>query len=86
MHNEKVRKISEDLMKKSDKIMKKYKIKMVGNWASMPDHTNYSVFDAPNFEAMMKASMEPEVMAWLGYNTSELKPIMTIEDSMKLEK
>jgi hypothetical protein len=37
-------------------------------------------------EAMLKFSMEPEVMDWLGYHTSEIKPVMTLEESMKLLK
>ncbi len=86
MHNEKVRKISIDAVNKMDKLLKKYKIKVVGSWTSMPEHTNISVYDAPSMEAMQKFSMEPEMMAWLGYNTTELKPIMTLEDTMKLMK
>ena len=86
MHNEKVRKISEDLYNKSDKINKKYGIKVVGMWTSMPDHTMIAVFDAPSMEALLKQSMEPEIMAWMGYNTIETKPIMAIDEAMKLMK
>jgi hypothetical protein len=28
--------------------------------------------------------MEPEVMAWSSYHTTETKPVMTLEESMKL--
>jgi hypothetical protein len=86
MHNEKIRKITEDLYNKMGKINKKYGVKVVGMWASMPDHTSIAVYDAPNMEALLKASMEPEIMAWMGYNTTETKPIMTLEDTMKLMK
>lgn len=86
MHNEKVRRITTDLMNKMDKLMKKYGIKVVGSWTSMPDHTNISVYDAPSMEVLLKCSMEPEIMAWLGYNMTETKPIMTLEDTMKLMK
>ena len=54
MHNEKVRKISIDAANKMDKLMKKYRIKVVGSWTSIPDHTNVSVYDAPSMEAMLK--------------------------------
>ena len=67
-----------DLMNKMDKLLKKYGVKVVGAWTSIPEHTNIAVYDAPSMEAMFKFSMEPEVMAWLGYNTTELKPIMTL--------
>lgn len=86
MHNEKVRKISIDAVNKLDKLMKKYGIKIVGSWTSMPDHTNISVYDAPSMEALLKLSMEPEIMAWMGYNDTETKPVMTLEETMKLLK
>ena len=35
-------------------------------------------------EALTKLSMEPEVMDWLGYQTTEIKPVITIEESIKL--
>ena len=84
MHNEKVKKITEDLFNKMDKINKKYGIKVVGMWTSMPDHTTIAVYDAPNMEALLKSSMEPEVMAWMGFNTIETKPIMALDEAMKL--
>jgi hypothetical protein len=73
-------------MAKTDKIMKKYRVKMIGSWVAMPEHLQVLVFDAPNMETVMKMGMEPEVMAWLSYNTSELIPVMTLEESMKLLK
>jgi hypothetical protein len=86
MHNEKVRKILEDLYNKMDKLMKKYGIKVVGSWTSIPDHTIIIVYDAPSMEALLKCSMEPEIMAWMGYNMTETKPIMALEETMKLIK
>ena len=86
MHNEKTKKMLMDLMNKMDKLTKKYKIKAVGNWVFPPDHTIISVYDAPSMEVVLKMSMEPEVMAWLSYNTTELKPVMTLEETIKLLK
>jgi hypothetical protein len=37
-------------------------------------------------EALLKCSMEPEIMAWMGYNMTETKPIMALEETMKLIK
>jgi len=86
MHNEKVKKLTADLMAKMDSITKKYGIKVVGGWASMPEHLMVMVYDAPSMEALLKLSMEPEVMAWGGYHTTEIRPVMTIEESMKIMK
>jgi hypothetical protein len=44
------------------------------------------VYDAPSTEALLKLSKEPEIMAWMSYNNTELKPIMNLEDTMKLVK
>lgn len=82
----KSRKWPNDLMDKMDKLTKKHGIKVVGSWASMPDHTSVAVYNAPTMEAMLKFSMEPEVITWMGYNTTEMKPVMTLKDAMKLLK
>jgi hypothetical protein len=86
MHNEKVKKINVDLMAKMDQLLKKHGIKMVGGWAATPEHLFVGVYDAPSMEAMLKFSMEPEAMAWMCYNTTETKPVMTLEETMKLVK
>jgi uncharacterized protein with GYD domain len=86
MHNEKVKKIFADLSSHMEKLAKKYGIKVVGGWASTPEHLVVMVYDAPNMEAILKLTMEPEVMAWTSYNTTETRPVMTIEEVMKLLK
>jgi hypothetical protein len=86
MHNEKVKKASIDLMAKMDHLTKKHGIKVIGGWHSSPDHSFVMVYDAPNMEALLKFSMEPEVMIWSAYHTTEIKPVMTIEESMKFLK
>lgn len=86
MHNEKVKKVFSDIMSKMEKLTKKHGIKLIGSWVSTPEHLSVMVYDAPSMEAMLKLSMEPEVMAWLSYNTTETRPVMTIEEVMKLLK
>lgn len=86
MHNEKTKKAVVDLMGKLGQLTKKHGIKVVGNWTSAPEHLMVIVYDAPNMEALMKFSMEPEVMTWFAYNTTETRLVMTTEDVMKLLK
>jgi hypothetical protein len=86
MHNEKAKKASVDLMARMDQLTKKHRIKVVGGWHSHGDHSFVVVYDAPNMEAMQNFSMEPEVMTWSGYHTTEIKPVMTLEESMKMLK
>jgi uncharacterized protein with GYD domain len=84
IHNEKHKKATMDLMANSDKLLKKHGVKQVGSWLSMPNHMLVSVYDAPNMEAMMKFSMEPVVVAWLAYNDSEMFPVTTAEEAVKM--
>jgi uncharacterized protein with GYD domain len=86
MHNEKTKKLATDLMNKTGQFTKKYGVKVVGSWVSYPEHLMVAVYDAPSMEAMLKFSMEPEVMAWMGYNTTDMRPVMTLEEAMKLMK
>ena len=86
IHNEKVKKASIDLMAKMDHLTKKHGIKVIGGWHSVPDHSFVMVYDAPTLDALMKFSMEPEVMIWSAYHTTEIKPVITIEESMKFLK
>jgi hypothetical protein len=48
--------------------------------------TYQAVYDAPNLDALMKFAVEPEVMTWSGYHTTEIKPVMSTEESMKFSK
>ena len=86
MNNEKVKKATVDLMAKMDQLTKKHGIKVVGGWTPLVGHLIVMVCDAPSMEAMLKFSMEPEVMSWSGYHTTETWPVMTLEESMKLMK
>jgi len=86
MHNEKAKKAAVDLMSKLGQLAKKHGIKVVGSWVAIPEHLMVMVYDAPNMEALMKFAMEPEVMNWLGYNTTETMPVMTTEEAMKFLK
>ena len=86
MHHEKAKKAMEDLASKMGPLTKKHGIKVIGTWVAVPMHLIVAVYDAPNMEAMLKFSMEPEAMAWMGYNTTETMPVMTLEEVMKLLK
>ena len=86
MHNEKAKKVFSDFMNKMGKLTKKHGIKVVGAWASMPEHLTVVVYDVPNAGAMLKFSMEPIVMEWLSYHTTENRPVKAVEEVMKLLK
>lgn len=83
LHNEAVKKATEDLMAKMDQLLKKHRIKMIGGWNAPDDHSVVVVYDVPSLEAIRNFSMEPEVMIWSGYHTTEMKMVMTFEEAMK---
>jgi len=83
MHHEKAKKATIDLMANMDKLQKKHRIKEIGSWHSAPNHLLVAVFDAPSIEAAMGFAAEPEVMAWLSYNDSQIMPVTTAEEAMK---
>ena len=86
MHNEKVKKVYLDFMSKMGPLTKKHKIKVVGAWSLMPEHLIVIVYDVPNPEALSKFTMKPAVMKWLSYQTSESRPVKTVEEAMKILK
>ncbi len=62
-------------LKKMDSLLAKHGIKLVGSWAESPMHLLYNFYETPNMEAIFKFSMEPEMVAWLGFNTVETKEV-----------
>jgi hypothetical protein len=44
------------------------------------------VYEAPSSEALQKFSMEPEMVKWMAWNTSEIKLAMSLEESTQLLK
>jgi hypothetical protein len=83
LNNEKAMKINKSLNSNLDKLLRKYGVKMVGGWHDPNNHRFVMVWDA-SFEALMKLSMEPEMIAWGGFHNTEICPVMTFEESAKL--
>jgi hypothetical protein len=86
IHNVKMRKLFADAGKKTEELYKKAGCKEIGSWADMPGHTIYVLVEAPSAEALQKTMMDPFMMEMLGHNETEIKMVMTTEESMKLLK
>ncbi len=84
--NERAKRVSIEAMDKLPELAKKDGVKVLNMWSDVPGHTMYQFFDAPSSEALQKLYMEPEVMRLGAFNTVEIKPILSAEDSMKLLK
>jgi hypothetical protein len=83
MNNEKAMKASSNLNAKMDKLTKKHGVKIVGAWHDGANHRFVFLWDA-SFDALMKLSMEPEMMAWGAFHNNEVFPVMTLEETAKL--
>jgi len=86
MNNERMKRLTLELPDKLGVLEKKHGIKRVGAWTVIPEHLLVWVYEAPTSEALQKFSMEPEMVKWMAWNTSEIKLAMSLEESMKLLK
>lgn len=84
MNNGKIRQIAMDAMAALPELAKKYGIKVVGSWSVNPEHLFIQVFDAINLDSVMKFSMEPALVKWWSFNTTEIKAATTLEETIKL--
>ncbi len=84
MNNGKTRQIALEAIAALPEAAKKFDIKVVGSWSVTPEHLVIHIFDAVNLDTILKFSMEPSLLKWWGFNTSEIKPATTLEETMKL--
>lgn len=76
MYNDKYKKATLDLIDKIEPLASKHGMKFVGSWNVHPEHLVYNVYEAPTMEAFQQFSMEPEMVTWNAFNTSEIKMAM----------
>jgi len=86
LNNEKMKAMTLELPDKLGGLEKKHGVKRVGVWTVVPEHLFIWVYEAPSSEALQKFSMEPELLKWMAFSTSEIKLAMTLEESIKLLK
>lgn len=84
--NEKARKVWLEFFNKVDGLMNKHGIKNIGSWFVGNEHLTVMVMDAPTLEALEKCMMEPEVIAFAAFETSEIKRAWNAEEVMKMLK
>ena len=86
INNEKMKKLTLELPDKLVGLEKKHGLKRVGAWTVIPEHLLVWLYEAPSSEALQDFSMEPEMVKWMAWNTSEIKLAMSLEESIKLLK
>ncbi len=86
LHNEKTKKMWMDYVNAVGEIEKKYGTKSVGVWSDIPAHTVYMVVEAPSAEIFQKSLMEPLIMQLILSSETQIKMVLSQEESMKLMK
>jgi hypothetical protein len=86
LNNEKMKAMTLELPDKLAGLEKKHGVKRVGAWTVVPEHLLVWVYESPSSEALQEFSMEPALLKWMAFNTSEIKLAMSLEESMKLLK
>ena len=86
LNNEKMKSMTLALPDKLGGLEKKHGVKRVGAWTVIPEHLLVWVYEAQSSEALQNFSMEPEIVKWMAWNTSEIKLAMSFEESLKLLK
>jgi hypothetical protein len=86
LNNEKMKAMTLALPDKLSELEKKHGVKRIGAWTVVPEHLLIWVYEAPSSDALQEFSMEPEIVKWMVWNTSEIKLAMSLEESMKLLK
>jgi len=86
LNNEKMKAMTLALPVKLGGLEKKHGVERVGAWTVVPEHLLIWVYEAPSSDALQKFSMEPEMVKWMAWNTSEIKLAMTLDESIKLLK
>ena len=86
LNNEKMKKMTLELPAKLGRLEKKHGVKRIGAWTVVPEHLLIWVYEAPSSDALQKFSLEPEMIKWMAWNTSEIKLAMNLEESLELLK
>jgi hypothetical protein len=84
LNNEEMKKITLELPEKLGDLEKKHQIKRIGVWTVIPEHLTVWVYEAPSSESLQKFSMEPDMIKWMAWNTSEIKLAVSLEESINL--
>jgi L-rhamnose mutarotase len=85
-YNPKYRQITRNLYEKAESLAAKHGVKLIGIWTDHPQHTAYSVMEAPNMETFMKLMMEPEIMAGLSFCTAYTTTVLSQKEALELLK
>jgi hypothetical protein len=84
IHNEKERKWYLEAFPKIEELTQKHGIKTLAACVVMPEHMTYMIFEVPSADLIQKLMAEPFMLQFLAKQMSEIKPAMSMEESMKM--
>ena len=79
MGNLEMAKKAQSAWQNAEVVGKKLGVTTKGSWASIGPHKTFMLLDAPNEFAINQMGMELGLIAW---NTSDIYPVMTMEEGM----
>jgi hypothetical protein len=82
--NEESKKVMMAVMPLMDSLPAKHGITVVGEWTDLGAHTFYTVYETPGMDAFWAFLNEPELMAWLSFNTVENRVVVGPEEVQAL--
>jgi hypothetical protein len=78
--NEHTKEVAVVGLQKMEALLAKHGVKLTGMWNDHGAHVVYNIYETPSMDAFMEASMEPEMMDWLSFNTVETKVVFGMQE------
>ena len=75
--------MARNAMDRMDATSKKHQVTIQGGWVDAPAHEMYILADAPNAHVVNNLMAELQFFLW---NTVDIRPVVTLEEAMKLAK
>ncbi len=69
-----------NVVERHEALAAKHGIKIIGAWVDSPAHTVYAVYETPSIEDLIGYTMEPEMVAAMNFQTSEIRPLTTTKE------
>ncbi len=85
VHNEVERKRSLEAFERMGEFAKKYEIKVLGDYAVMPEHTEYLILEGPN-ESFHRSMTEPYMVEYLSHYATDIKTATSVAEAMQQMK
>jgi len=80
MFNQRSRATTITILKAMDKLLEKHGVKLLCTWNDVGAHEVFSIFETPSMEAFMALCTEPEMTAWIEFNSVQNRVVQGMGD------